>query len=101
MARKPTRKLIIRLLKSGVEPKDAVRPGTTLEFFDSIQGGFLALGVSGGGTPKWADFLELTAKQKSNLKNLGSYGLIFVKVVDRWFAIAFGGGFQKLDPSSF
>jgi uncharacterized protein (TIGR04141 family) len=101
MAKKPTRKLIIRLLRRGVLPEKAVRPGTSLEPFEAIEGALLAVGVSGGASPKWTDFLELSDERKARLKNFGTYGLLFLIVEERWFAVAFGNGFQKLHPNSY
>jgi uncharacterized protein (TIGR04141 family) len=101
MSQKPTRKLMIRLLRPGFSPEDAIRGGAVLEPFGAIEGAQLAIGSSGGGSPKWADFLELTPEQKTKLRNLGAYGLVFLKAEDRWFAVAFGNGFHKLQPNSF
>ncbi|ESZ51707.1 hypothetical protein X731_03775 [Mesorhizobium sp. L2C054A000] len=98
---KSIRKLIIRLLRNGIEPNDAVRPGVALVPFAQFKDSKIALGSSGGETPTWASFLNLGADEKAKLKNSGAYGLLFLKSAERWFAIAFGGGFQKISPTSF
>lgn len=95
-------KISIRLLKSDLTPHDALRSGVTLSPWDKFEEGLISLGKMGGGKPpKWSTFLGLTIEQKSQLGNLTSYGLVFLKASDRWFAVTFGMGFVKLDPDKF
>ena len=95
-----TQRLNIRLLKAGVESADAVRSGTTLEQFSSLPDSFIVRGANHSGAPKWVEFLELSTEQSDGLRNVSAYALILLKVEGRWFAISFGSGFQKLEPSS-
>jgi len=94
-----TQKLSIRLLKSGVAPEGALRTGV-LEEFSPIKGARIVYGVAGGDKPKWASFLELSDTQKDKLRNLSAYAVIFIKAANRWFAVSFGGGFQRLESTA-
>ena len=55
-----TQKLSIRLLRDGLAPADAVRDGVDLTPWDKLEGALIALATLGGGSPKWARFLELS-----------------------------------------
>lgn len=92
-------KLSIRLLKEGVEPKDAVREGVNLKSWDRLEGGLIALGTIGGKAPKWSKFLDLADAQKKVLHNNTAYSLVFTQAAARWFVITFGIGHVKIDPA--
>lgn len=94
-------KLSIRLLCDGVEPSRAIRGGVTLEDWNTIERAKIALATIGGGAPKWATFLDLTADQKAKLNNQSAAGVVFINASKRWFAISFGMGHVKLDPLKF
>lgn len=94
-------KLSIRLLKDGVEPADALREGVDLEDWPKIEGAKIALATMGGNPPKWSSFLGLSADEKKKVWNNTAYGLVFLQTSDRWFAVSFGMGHVKLDPSKF
>lgn len=96
---KITQKLSIRLLRTGVEPVDAVRDGVELSDWPQIEGAKIDLGTMGGNAPKWAKFLSLTEPEKSRVFNNTAFGLLFVMASGRWFALAFGMGHVKLDPA--
>ena len=99
--KKNIHKLSIRLLKDDLEPEDGLRDGIALEDWATVEGGKIAVGTMGGGDPKWSKFLDLSKEQKSKVKNLTAFGLVFVPVSGRWFAVSFGMGHVKLDPSKF
>lgn len=94
-------KLSIRLLKDGVNPADALREGVNLEDWPKIEGAKIALDTMGGHPPKWSDFLGLSAAEKEKVWNNTAYGLVFLQTSGRWFAVSFGMGHVKLDPSKF
>lgn len=94
-------KLSIRLLKDGVEPADALREGVDLEDWPKIEGAKIALDTMGGNPPKWSGFLGLSADQKKKVWNNTAFGLVFLQTSGRWFAVSFGMGHVKLDPSKF
>ena len=94
-------KLSIRLLKDGVEPADALRDGVELEDWPKIEGAKIALDSMGGNPPKWSSFLGLSEDEKKKVKNNTAYGLVFLQTSGRWFAVSFGMGHVKLDPSRF
>lgn len=94
-------KLSIRLLKDGVEPSDALRDGVDLENWPKIEGAKIALDTMGGNPPKWSSFLGLSADEKKKVWNNTAYGLVFLQTSGRWFAVSFGMGHVKLDPSKF
>lgn len=96
-----TQKLSIRLLREGVEPADATRPGVVLEDWPMIEGAKIALATIGGDVPKWANFLELPPQDRARLKNSSALGLVFLPSDGRWFAVSFGLGHVKLDPAKF
>jgi len=99
--KKNIHKLSIRPLKDDLEPKDGLRDGIALENWPMLEGGKIALGTMGGGDPKWPRFLSLSNDQKAKITNLTAFGLVFVPVDGRWFAVSFGMGHVKLDPSKF
>ncbi|WP_294248218.1 DUF6119 family protein [uncultured Sphingomonas sp.] len=92
--------MALRLIRQGVEPADAVRAGVVLSDLPSLAGAKIAAGPVGGGTPNWAEFLGLTEGQKADLFQHSSYGLVFVRAAERWFAVAFGLGHAKLDAAA-
>ena len=94
-------KLSIRLLKDGVEPADALREGVDLEDWPKIEGAKIALDTMGGNPPKWSSFLGLSAEEKKKVWNNTAFGLVFLQTSGRWFAVSFGMGHVKLDPSKF
>lgn len=94
-------KLSIRLLREGFTPEDAVRENVALKNWPKIANSKIALGTVGGGSPKWAGFLELTPEEASSVKNLSAFGVLFLPTTERWFAISFGLGHVKLDPAAF
>ena len=94
-------KLSIRLLKDGVEPTDALREGVDLEDWPKIEGAKIALDTMGGNPPKWSSFLGLSAEEKKKVWNNTAFGLVFLQTSGRWFAVSFGMGHVKLDPSKF
>lgn len=94
-------KLSIRLLKDGVEPADALRDGVDLEDWPKIEGAKIALDTMGGNPPKWSSFLGLSADEKKKVWNNTAFGLVFLQTSGRWFAVSFGMGHVKLDPSKF
>jgi uncharacterized protein (TIGR04141 family) len=94
-------KLSIRLLKDGFEPEDALREGVDLKSWPKIEGAKIALDTMGGAPPKWSGFLELSDDEKKNVWNNTAYGLVFLHTSSRWFAVSFGMGHVKLDPSKF
>jgi len=98
---KDTQKFVIRLLKKGIKPEDAVAEGVKLKEWPKIEGGLISLGKMGGKNPKWMDFLELSNDQKKGIINTIAYGIVFISTDRRWFAISFGMGHSKLDLSKF
>ena len=96
-----TKKLSIRLLKDGLDPKDGVRDGVDLEDWNKLDGTLIVLDTMGGSAPKWAKFLELSDAQKKKLYNNTAFGLVFIPAEGRWFAVSFGMGHVKLDPTKF
>lgn len=99
-ARLKTQKLSIRLLKKDFEPEDSLRKGVTLEEWPNIKGAKISTGRMGGSNaPKWAIFLDLT--EKDGLRNSTTYGIVFIRTKNRWFAVSFGMGHVKLDPDKF
>ena len=96
-----TQKLAIRLLRDGLAPADAVRDGVDLTPWDKLEGAWIALATLGGGSPKWARFLELSDEEKKRVFNHTAFGLVFVQGSGRWFAVSFGMGHVKLDPVAF
>lgn len=98
---KKSQTIAIRLLRDGKQPSEAVRAGVTLTGWDRLEGALIALDTIGGGAPKWSKFLELSDEQKAALTNLTAYGLVFVPLAGRWFAVSFGLGHVKLDPDVF
>ncbi len=66
-----------------------------------LEGAQISLDTIGGGTPKWAKFLDLTGDEKAKLNNSTAYGILFVQASARWFAVSFGLGHVKLDPDAF
>lgn len=98
---KNIQKLSIRLMKDSLSPEDGLRDGVTLDDWQAIEGGKIALGTMGGREPKWAKFLALSEVDKEKVYNWTAFGLVFVPVDGRWFAVSFGMGHVKLDPSKF
>ncbi|MDF1871979.1 DUF6119 family protein [Vannielia sp.] len=96
-----TQKLSIRLLKDGLEPKDGARDGVDLEAWDKLEGALIVLDTMGGAAPKWSKFLELSDEQKKKVYNNTAFGLVFIPAAGRWFAVSFGMGHVKLDPTKF
>lgn len=96
-----TQKLSIRLLRDGLEPKDGARDGVDLEAWDKLEGALIMLDTMGGAAPKWSKFLELSDEQKKKVYNNTAFGLVFIPVAGRWFAVSFGMGHVKLDPTKF
>ena len=94
-------KLSIRLLKVGVEPADALREGVDLDDWPKIEGAKIALNTMGGNPPKWSSFLGLSEDEKKKVWNNTAFGLVFLQTSGRWFAVSFGMGHVKLDPSKF
>jgi hypothetical protein len=62
-----TQKLSIRLLRDGLVPANAVRDGVDLTPWDKLEGALIALATLGGGSPKWARFLELSEDDKKKV----------------------------------
>ena len=89
------------MLREGLAPVDAVREGVDLTQWDKLEGAMIALDTLGGGAPKWARFLELSEEEKKRVFNHTAFGLVFVQVAGRWFAVSFGMGHVKLDPAAF
>lgn len=94
-----TQKLSIRLIKDGISPETVLRTGE-LKDFGSIPGAKISFGNSGGNAPKWASFLKLPSAVQAKLLNQSAYAVIFLQIEHRWFVASFGGGFQRLDPST-
>lgn len=101
MTKKNIHKLSIRLLKDNLSPEDGVRDGVVLEDWANVEGGKIALGSMGGGPPKWANFLALSGEDRDKVFNWIAFGLVFIPVQGKWFAVSFGMGHVKLDPSKF
>lgn len=99
--KKPTRKLGIRLLRKGHAPADSLRGGVKLKAWDKIPGAQLATGTLGGESPDWVSLLELPGQDERRLRTRLPYALLFLKVEDRWFCLAFGSGHVKLRPGAF
>lgn len=95
-----TQNLSIRLLREGVTPEQAVRDKVSLQDWPTFEGAKIATGPLGGGPPGWTDFLELAPEHKKTLHQSFAYGLVFLHVDQRWFAVAFGLGHSKLDPAA-
>ena len=91
----------IRLLRAGKQPADSVRGGVDLAAWAKLEGAQISLDTIGGGTPKWAKFLDLTGDEKAKLNNSTAYGILFVQASARWFAVSFGLGHVKFDPDAF
>ena len=51
-----TQKLSVRLLHKGIAPTDAVREGTELAEWPTLEGALISLNTLGSGAPKWAKF---------------------------------------------
>lgn len=98
---KKTQTVSIRLLRVGKQPADSIRDGVELSAWAKLEGAQISLDTIGGGAPKWAKFLDLTAEEKAKLNNSTAYGLVFVQASGRWFAVSFGLGHVKLDPDAF
>lgn len=96
-----TQKLSIRLLKEDLEPKDGTREGVNLKAWDKLEGALITLATMGGSAPKWSKFLELSDAQKRKVYNNTAFALVFIPVQGRWFAVSFGMGHVKLDPTKF
>ncbi len=94
-------KLSVRLLGINVTPEQAVRKGVKLSKWSKIEGALIALDTLGGNAPKWSHFLELTENERIQIYNKSAYGLVFVPIGGRWFAIAFGMAHLKLELSVF
>jgi uncharacterized protein (TIGR04141 family) len=94
-------KLSIRLLKEDLVPSDGVRESIDLKPWPKIEGAQIALDTMGGSAPKWSKFLDLTDAEKKLVWNNTAFGLVFVHASGRWFAVSFGMGHVKLDPSKF
>lgn len=95
-----TQNLSIRLLGPDYTPEESIRSGVTLKDWPRLTGAKIALGSTGGGAPRWAEFLDLTPEDKNTLTQRSSFGLVFLPVDRRWFAVSFGHGHSKLDPIS-
>jgi uncharacterized protein (TIGR04141 family) len=98
---KRSQTISIRLLRVGKQPADSVRDGVDLSAWAKLEGAQISLDTIGGGAPKWARFLDLTAEERAKLTNSTAYGLVFVQASARWFAVSFGLGHVKLDPDAF
>ena len=124
---KQTQKLSIRLLREGKSPEDSLRKEVKLSEnekateiekttenmivsedkkvrlvrWDKFENAQIAVGAPRGNTPKWANFLDLPPKHKPKLNNRMTYGLVFIQARGRWFAVSFGTGHFKLEPSMF
>ena len=96
-----TQALSIRLLREGRTPDDSVRDGVVLADWEANPGWKISFGPVGGGPPKWADFLQLSANEQKSLRQNSTFGLVLVPGDDRWFAVSFGMGHVKLDPEAF
>ena len=57
--------------------------------------------MGGTNAPKWVDFLGLEGDEKDKLHNTTTYGIVFISRENCWFAVSFGMGHVKLDPSKF
>ncbi len=95
-----THNLSIRLLRADKTPETALRGGVAIQDWLAFAGAKIAIGPLGGGPPGWTDFLELSAEEKGKLRQNFAFGLVFLFVDDRWFAVAFGLGHAKLDPAA-
>ncbi len=98
---KKSQTVSIRLLRDGKQPADSLRAGVLLTPWDKLEGAQIALDTIGGGAPKWTKFLGLSEAETAKLTNLTAYGLVFIPVGERWFAVSFGLGHVKLDPDAF
>jgi uncharacterized protein (TIGR04141 family) len=98
--REKTHNLSIRLLRAGKTPETAIRVGVVIKDWSAFNGAKIATGALGGGPPGWTDFLGLTADDKDKLRQTSAFGLAFLLVDNRWFALAFGLGHVKLDPAA-
>ena len=103
---KKTQKLSIRLLKEGFTPEDSLRQDrdqeredSILESWERIEGAKIYLGSFGTRRPKWMPFLEFSPDERPEITNRSSAGLVFVFSKKRWFAVSFGLGHVKIDPS--
>jgi uncharacterized protein (TIGR04141 family) len=95
-----TQNLSIRLLRPDMKPEDAVRKAVQLADWPQFEGAKIATGSLGGKPPSWTDFLALPADHKSQLFQRSAFGLVLLFVDERWFAISFGLGHSKIDPSA-
>ncbi|TAJ64005.1 DUF6119 family protein [Brevundimonas sp.] len=95
-----TQNLSIRLIRADYTPEKAVRSGVTLKDWARLAGAKIALGSAGGDAPRWAEFLDLAPEDKNTLRQRSSFGLVFLPVDGRWFAVSFGHGHSKIDPLS-
>ena len=103
---KKTHKLSIRLLKEDLAPEDALRKerieereDSILENWERIEGAKIFLGNFGTRRPKWMQFLEFSPDARPEITNRSSAGLVFIFSRKRWFAVSFGLGHVKIDPS--
>lgn len=94
-----TRSITVRLLRDGKQPEDAVREGVILRPWPAFEGAKIVTGHVGGNPPSWTDLLALKDEERASLYQRFAYGLVFLHVENRWFAIAFGLGHSKLDPA--
>lgn len=93
-------KLSVRLLREGITPDKAVRDDVKISPWDKLEGAFISLDTLGGGSPKWAGFLELSKTELEKVYNNSALGLVFVSAENRWFCISFGLGHVKLNPDA-
>lgn len=96
-----TQSLAIRLLRPDQTPTTAVRSGVSLKDWPQFPGAKIATGSLGGGPPGWAKFLELDESALTDVMQRSAFGLAFVEVEGRWFALSFGLGHVKLQDDAF
>lgn len=95
-----TQNLSVRLLRDGLIPEDAVREDVVLNDWPQFNDAKIVTGPMGGGPPDWTKFLNLPEAVRNGLYQRFAFGLVFLLVEQRWFAIAFGLGHSKLNPAS-
>lgn len=89
-----TRKLSVRLLKSGIAPDEAMKEmhGFDRRNWTPDPNAVLYTGTSHLRPPKWDDFLREGCPDDYDLRSNSPGALLFIPVGERWLAISFGYG---------
>lgn len=72
-------KISIRLLKSNLNPMDALREGADLKDWAKLPGSKIFISTIGGQPPKWAGFLQLDPDEIHSLFNNFAIAVLFIR----------------------